>query len=151
MGAKKSTVCTSARSSATTKTPASSKVSRPTSSRRSVSRGSPARASDRSPGPIFDAQPAQRANWVSRKMSSRVCVMRSKVKGKRQKGAGNPSCLSPSVYRLRLAHRDDGVDLDQDAARQAGDLHGGARRACISDRVRVDLVHARKVGHVHEV
>ena len=71
MGAKKSTVWTSARSSRSTKTPASSKVSRPTRTRRSACVGTPLSASARSPGPSFAAQPAQRAKLVRRKSSAR--------------------------------------------------------------------------------
>src|SRR5215218_8497399 len=111
MGAKKSTVWTSARSSRSTKTPASSKVSRPTSTRRSACMGTPLSASARSPGPSLAAQPAQRAKLVRRKSSARdLFVDMAKVRG---------------CGLRRGRKRCDQFDLDEHAARQAGDLHGG--------------------------
>src|SRR6266566_2287408 len=98
MGAKKSTVWTSARSSERRKTPASSKVSLPTSNRGSEFTGSAASARDRSPGPIFDAQPAHRANEVRRKSSSRVLDV-----------------LIRATWLLPGADHGDGVDLYQGA------------------------------------
>src|ERR1700693_3114268 len=98
MGAKKSTVWTSARSSDRRKTPASSNVSLPTSNRGSEITGSAASARDRSPGPIFDAQPAHRANSVSLKISSRVLEV-----------------LIRAAWRLLGADHGYGVDLDQRA------------------------------------
>src|SRR3954471_19215844 len=136
IGAKKSTVWTSARSSRSTKTPASSKVSRPTRTRRSACVGTPLSASARSPGPSLAAQPAQRAKLVRRKSSARdlfVDIVWVNESGLRRGGK-----------------RRDQIDLDEHAARQAGDLHGGSRGACISHRPGVDLVHAREVAHVGE-
>src|SRR5689334_5263053 len=104
MGAKKSTVWTRARSSDSRKTPASSKVSRPTIRRGSFLTGSAASARERSPGPIFDAQPAQRANSVRRNSSSRVCDV---------------FILEP----LFISHGGDRVDLDHGTPRECCHLH----------------------------
>src|SRR5690349_14373327 len=140
MGAKKSTVCTSATSSDSTKIPASSKVSRPTMRRGSVRCGSAASARDRSPGPNLAAQPAQRANAVSRKSSSRVGFT---VMG---------PWLEESIRSLGAAwQRGDGVNLDQHAARKGRDLHGRARGTRHTKGARVNLIHARKVVHVVKV
>ena len=74
MGAKKSTVWTSARSSDTTKDP---RVVERLAADENARIGRVARAAraprDRSPGPILAAQPAQRANCVRRKISARAC------------------------------------------------------------------------------
>src|SRR5437868_10891012 len=105
MGAKKSTVCTSAKSSEIRKTPASSKVSLPTSKRGSDFTGSAASARDRSPGPILDAQPAQRANAVSLKSSSRVFEVLTRRRPLFGKGG-------------------DGVNLDQRSSRKRSNLDG---------------------------
>src|ERR1700686_139646 len=115
MGAKKSTVWTSARSSDRRYTPASSNVSLPTSSRGSDITGSAASARDRSPGPIFDAQPAHRANSVSLKISSRVFDVLI-------------------LASLRLLRADGGyrVDLDQGAPWERRNLDGGPGRTCIA-------------------
>src|SRR5438477_7951890 len=111
MGAKKSTVCTSAKSSEIRKTPASSKVSLPTSSRGSDFTGSAASARDRSPGPILDAQPAQRANAVSLNNSSRVLEVLT---------------CSPSSRQLLGGNDGNRIDLHQRAARQTAHLHRGS-------------------------
>src|SRR5260370_13336655 len=66
MGGKKATVSTMAISSLTRNTAASSLLSRPTSRSGCASARSPPNTSWRSPGPIFDAQPAQAAELVSR-------------------------------------------------------------------------------------
>src|ERR1700682_3978949 len=116
MGAKKSTVWTSARSSARRKTPASSNVSLPTRSRGSEITGSAASARDRSPGPIFDAQPAQRANSVSLKISSRVLEV-----------------LIRGSSRSLRDDRGDRVDLDQRAAWERRNLDGRPGGTCIAE------------------
>src|SRR4051812_14335247 len=139
MGAKKSTVWTSARSSRSTKTPASSKLSRPTSTRGSACEGTPLSACARSPGPSLAAQPAHRAKLVKRKSSSRVGLV-DMASGLRVESA------------RASARVDDGneVDLDEYAARQAGDLDGRAGRPRIAHDARIHLVHLGKVAHVHE-
>ena len=61
-----STVCTSAKSSESTKLPASSKVSRPTMRRGSECTGTALSAAVKSAAPNFAAHPAHRANAVRR-------------------------------------------------------------------------------------
>src|SRR5437868_3240930 len=133
MGAKKSTVCTSAKSSEIRKTPASSKVSLPTSNRGSVFTGSAASARDRSPGPIFDAQPAQRAKAVSLKSSSRV--------------------LEVLTLSSAALSGDDGycVDFHQRAARKRRHLHRRAGRTGIAEPLAVNLVDRGKVREIVEI
>src|SRR5437762_9644791 len=133
MGAKKSTVCTSAMSSDRRKTPASSNVSLPTSSRGSLFSGSAASARDRSPGPIFDAQPAHRANEVSLKSSSRVFEV-----------------LTRPTFEL-LRDDGDGVDLDESAARQRLHLNGRTCRTRIAKPLPVDLVHRREMRKIVQI
>src|ERR1019366_1388590 len=130
IGAKKSSVCTSASSGESWYTPASSNVSRPTRIRGSARRSRGARTAERSPGPIFAAQPAQRANCVRRITSSRVAVA--------------------MWVSSRSAHLGHALDLHAYAARQTGDRHGGARGARSADVFRVHVVDLREVGHVHE-
>src|SRR5258705_6240611 len=114
IGAKKSTVWTSAMSSDNRKTPASSIVSWPTSRRGSEWRGSPSSAFDRSPGPSLAAQPAQRANAVSRKISFLVALVDMSV------SVGTEA----SGEFVELGDR---VDLDENAAGQARHLNGRTR------------------------
>src|SRR5687767_9996015 len=138
IGAKKSTVCTSARSSDTRKTPASSNVSRPTSRRGSSRRGRGARARARSPGPILAAQPAQRAKAVRRKIWSRVLL----------DGIVDRGCRG---WRGDLGNPNDGIYFNERASWQAGGLHRGARRSGLANVAGVHLVEGREVGHVMQV
>src|SRR5262245_56218462 len=50
-----------------------------------------------------------------------------------------------------LASVQDGVHLDEGAARQAGDAHGGARRERLAHVLRHDLVDAREMGEIGQV
>src|SRR5512138_1469439 len=108
--------------------------------RGSVFRASGASASDRSPGPILDAQPAQRANCVRRKISARVCDMSTPA-----------ACWFLSAAGARLTNRCDGIDFYEHAAWKARNLNGRSRRTRVTDHAAVDLVHTWEVGHVLQV
>src|SRR5688500_11766879 len=98
--------------------------------RGSESRASGASASDRSAGPILDAQPAQRANCVRRKISERVCDTEA---------GGSRSYVGNSV------------DFHEHAARETGDLHGGTSGTGGADHPAVDLIDLGEVGHVLKI
>src|SRR6185312_10269724 len=137
MGAKKSTVWTSARSSDSRKTPASSNVSEPTRRRASIWRGSGASTWNRSPGPILDAQPAHLANAVSRNNSSRVLEVLMTASGETR-------------LTLRLRHLGHNFDLHAGAARERGDLHRRARGPRAAQVPRVRVVERGEIGQVEQ-
>ena len=144
MGAKKSTVWTSAMSSVMRKTAASSNVSRPTSNRGSSTAGSGASARARSPGPIFDAHPAHRANSVSRTTSA-TCSGRIGIRAAVPTAAGDPP------FRRLPTDGRDGIDLDQYPAGQRTDLDRRTCRPGSAHRARIHLVHGGIVAHVPEI
>src|SRR5579864_7630759 len=74
MGVKKSTVCTSARSSESRYTPASSLVSKPTSKLGSVGRGKRRSTESKRPGLSLAAQPAALAADVRRTGSAKALL-----------------------------------------------------------------------------
>src|SRR5487761_219812 len=74
MGVKKSTVCTSARSSESRYTPASSLVSKPTSKFGSVGRGKRRSTESKRPGLSLAAQPAALAADVRRTGSAKALL-----------------------------------------------------------------------------
>src|SRR3954449_2981125 len=86
-----------------------------------------------------------------RKMCGLTIRLASGVTGS-EKGSGAPrrkAARRPrSLRRSALAHHGDRLDLDGHVAREAGGLHGGARRLVVAEPAAVDLVHGGEVAHV---
>src|SRR5215472_5110185 len=149
MGVKKSTVETSARSSAIRKTAASSPVVAPTRTLGSSRAGSAPRTCPSSTGLSLQAQPAPWLYWVSLSVVStspeRTCLLTVKEKGERNVYRSRGLLRSPigSGYERAVCFgHGDGVEqpsararrLDQHQAGRAGHGRPGAPRADARDR-----------------